>query len=517
MKNSNLSTKAKYKEALALCLRDLEPFKEFKNNEKFINLWITFASLVSDPRKIFKYMRHHKIGLKVAKYYCATALTAEKRGDIHFAQLVYQKGIENKAEPLDYLKTNQNLFLARIGDMFLKQGQKIGVDTDAEALQAEKENLPSFLNRNEAKRVLQPITRKQAKAGTRLEKTQKRRPTERKPEPFTRRNWPLVEKPLIQERLQSLGLKRNTQVEIYEDKTETSVSAFEDKDDKVKDHKPLVRNLCDDYASHQIVDDNTYAHQPTSWNAAGLETSQEPGLRPRQPARTETLDIYESEGEGTEPVMRAQESTEEKRPVLREVDLGEKDAKSKLHSFEVIDVKKVKKVKKQKKRLNPGKSGLHVCKTPTAVTQKVERTTAESSEEDQDTTLHTQHVLEQLEGCLKSTVKGDKVHSRFQSGKKDRTEADHADEPITAELDSESPLTTRIDLEKTFDMYLGHRHYKDGNDNTIIEFNPIGCDEPVASDMYKTPVAAAPKDLYRRKLQLESLGEIYVDSSVEKE
>mmetsp|Transcript_13640 Transcript_13640/g.24311 ORF Transcript_13640/g.24311 Transcript_13640/m.24311 type:complete len:808 (+) Transcript_13640:99-2522(+) len=109
---------------LERCTREFKDDERYKNDEKYIKVWIGYADVFDNPSKIFKYLRENKIGEKVALYYVATAWTAERRGDFSLADKAYSVGLEKHAKPIELLKNRHREFQRRMSRRWLDQAEK---------------------------------------------------------------------------------------------------------------------------------------------------------------------------------------------------------------------------------------------------------------------------------------------------------------------------------------------------------------------------------------------------------
>jgi hypothetical protein len=65
----------------------------YKNDQRFLNVWIQMADKRGDPREVFDFMHEHDICTGLPKYYVAVASVAEKRGDLAAAEAAYLAGV----------------------------------------------------------------------------------------------------------------------------------------------------------------------------------------------------------------------------------------------------------------------------------------------------------------------------------------------------------------------------------------------------------------------------------------
>ncbi|PRP89065.1 hypothetical protein PROFUN_02343 [Planoprotostelium fungivorum] len=112
------STSGKKTEVIQLLERCTQEFKdreEYKNKERYIRIWITYADVCSEPLDVFKFMQANRIGEYVSTFYEAWAIVLESKGNFSSAEKVYKKGIKMLAEPIDNLKKAYLSYQMRMG------------------------------------------------------------------------------------------------------------------------------------------------------------------------------------------------------------------------------------------------------------------------------------------------------------------------------------------------------------------------------------------------------------------
>jgi hypothetical protein len=86
----------------------------YKNDPRFVRLWVRYADAREDPLDCFAYMRTHRIGGESALFYEAWATTLEYKKDFGAADAAYRLGLEHDAQPKNRLEQRQHEFLARM-------------------------------------------------------------------------------------------------------------------------------------------------------------------------------------------------------------------------------------------------------------------------------------------------------------------------------------------------------------------------------------------------------------------
>uniref|UniRef100_K3WKM0 BUB1 N-terminal domain-containing protein n=1 Tax=Globisporangium ultimum (strain ATCC 200006 / CBS 805.95 / DAOM BR144) TaxID=431595 RepID=K3WKM0_GLOUD len=80
---------------LEKCTRVLKEDARYKNDIRYIRVWIQYADLVSNPKDIFKYLYQNKIGEHVSLFYVGWAWVLESMTNYAQAHKVYLKATQN--------------------------------------------------------------------------------------------------------------------------------------------------------------------------------------------------------------------------------------------------------------------------------------------------------------------------------------------------------------------------------------------------------------------------------------
>ncbi|GAB1286713.1 Mitotic checkpoint serine/threonine-protein kinase BUB1 beta [Apodemus speciosus] len=107
-KESNMST------LLERAIETLQGEKRYYNDPRFLSLWIKLGHLCSEPLDMYSYLQSQGIGVSLAQFYISWAEEYEARENFKKADIIFQEGIERKAEPLDRLQSQHRQFQARV-------------------------------------------------------------------------------------------------------------------------------------------------------------------------------------------------------------------------------------------------------------------------------------------------------------------------------------------------------------------------------------------------------------------
>jgi hypothetical protein len=88
---------------LLQCTRLFEDDHRYKNNKKYLRMWIIYADLCETPEDVFNTLTSKQIGVGLAMYYQAYTIVVENQGQWDLADQLYMQGIKAQATPLDSL------------------------------------------------------------------------------------------------------------------------------------------------------------------------------------------------------------------------------------------------------------------------------------------------------------------------------------------------------------------------------------------------------------------------------
>ncbi|OBA19313.1 hypothetical protein METBIDRAFT_221572 [Metschnikowia bicuspidata var. bicuspidata NRRL YB-4993] len=94
------------------CFRDTA---HYKNDPRYLKIWLEYAEYSNSPRDIFVYLAKKSIGQELALYYEQFASFLESKGLTTDAREVFEIGIEKNAWPVKRLQRSFDHFVARSG------------------------------------------------------------------------------------------------------------------------------------------------------------------------------------------------------------------------------------------------------------------------------------------------------------------------------------------------------------------------------------------------------------------
>ncbi|KAG8514557.1 Mitotic checkpoint serine/threonine-protein kinase BUB1 beta, partial [Galemys pyrenaicus] len=107
-KESNMST------LLERAVEALQAEKRYYSDPRFLSLWLKLGHLCSEPLDMYNYLHNQGIGVSLAQFYISWAEEYEARENFKKADMIFQEGIQQKAEPLEKLHSQHRQFQARV-------------------------------------------------------------------------------------------------------------------------------------------------------------------------------------------------------------------------------------------------------------------------------------------------------------------------------------------------------------------------------------------------------------------
>ncbi len=99
---------------LEKCTREFHKDDRYKDDIRYLRVWIQYADCLPDPSDVFSFLMDHDIGQGHSLFYIAYATFCELTRNYAVADSTYQKGIEKKAVPVDRLEQKFSEFQHRM-------------------------------------------------------------------------------------------------------------------------------------------------------------------------------------------------------------------------------------------------------------------------------------------------------------------------------------------------------------------------------------------------------------------
>lgn len=101
-------------QVLERCTSEFRDTVYYKNDPRYLKVWLNYAKYSENPRDIFVYLSRKEIGKNLATYYEEFANYLESNNRISQALTVYKEGLKQNARPVNRLEKRFNEFEKRI-------------------------------------------------------------------------------------------------------------------------------------------------------------------------------------------------------------------------------------------------------------------------------------------------------------------------------------------------------------------------------------------------------------------
>ncbi|NXP49787.1 BUB1B kinase, partial [Heliornis fulica] len=154
-KESNLAA------ILERAVKALNEQQRYYKDPRYLNLWLKFGNCCNEPLDLYSYLHSQEIGTTLALLYITWAEVLEARGSFKKADLIFQEGLQRKAEPLDRLQAQHRQFQTRVSRLALLELEKTPDEDDVGLLGAAEpqRSLLADLKGRGKKTVRAPISR----------------------------------------------------------------------------------------------------------------------------------------------------------------------------------------------------------------------------------------------------------------------------------------------------------------------------------------------------------------------
>nr|XP_013800825.1 PREDICTED: mitotic checkpoint serine/threonine-protein kinase BUB1 beta [Apteryx mantelli mantelli] len=146
---------------LERAVKALNEQQRYYKDPRYLNLWLKFGNCCNEPLDLYSYLHSQEIGTTLALLYITWAEELEARGSFKKADLIFQEGIQRKAEPLDKLQSHHRQFQARVSRQTLLGLEEAADEKDPDLLgtaEPQRSSLADLKGRGK-KKVIAPISR----------------------------------------------------------------------------------------------------------------------------------------------------------------------------------------------------------------------------------------------------------------------------------------------------------------------------------------------------------------------
>ncbi|KFZ62298.1 Mitotic checkpoint serine/threonine-protein kinase BUB1 beta, partial [Antrostomus carolinensis] len=154
-KDSNLAA------ILERAVKALNAQQRYYRDPRYLSLWLKFGDCCNEPLDLYSYLHSQEIGTTLALLYITWAEVLEARGSFKKADLIFQEGLQRKAEPLDKLQSHHRQFQMRVSRQTLLGLEETPDERDTDLLgvaEPQRSSLADLKGRGK-KKVRAPISR----------------------------------------------------------------------------------------------------------------------------------------------------------------------------------------------------------------------------------------------------------------------------------------------------------------------------------------------------------------------
>ncbi|KAM6133055.1 mitotic checkpoint serine/threonine-protein kinase BUB1 beta [Phoenicopterus ruber ruber] len=146
---------------LERAVKALNEQQRYYKDPRYLNLWLKFGDCCNEPLDLYSYLHSQEIGTTLALLYITWAEVLEARGSFKKADLIFQEGLQRKAEPLDKLQSHHRQFQTRVSRQTLLGLEETPDEKDTgllEAAEPQRSSLADLKGRGK-KKARAPISR----------------------------------------------------------------------------------------------------------------------------------------------------------------------------------------------------------------------------------------------------------------------------------------------------------------------------------------------------------------------
>ncbi|NXG56295.1 BUB1B kinase, partial [Hemiprocne comata] len=146
---------------LERAVKALNDQQRYYQDPRYLSIWLKFGNYCNEPLDVYSYLHSQEIGTTLALLYITWAEALEARGSFKKADLIFQEGLQHKAEPLDKLQSHHRQFQTRVSRQALLELEETPDESDTGLLGAaepQRRSLADLKGRGK-KKVKAPISR----------------------------------------------------------------------------------------------------------------------------------------------------------------------------------------------------------------------------------------------------------------------------------------------------------------------------------------------------------------------
>lgn len=114
-----------YVQLLERCTRKFKDEERYRNDKRYLRVWIKYADALDDPTDVFRYLYSNGIGEDLALFYVAWAFVVERAKNYALADKIYTRGKNRLAQPVEELKEKHRQFQRRMSRVAIAAQQQV--------------------------------------------------------------------------------------------------------------------------------------------------------------------------------------------------------------------------------------------------------------------------------------------------------------------------------------------------------------------------------------------------------
>ncbi|XP_063696925.1 uncharacterized protein LOC134827945 [Culicoides brevitarsis] len=117
--NTHMDTENQFRKSLEQCLSIYENYDGYKQDVRFVKLWIKYIDMQPNPPQMYQMLYHRGVGTRIAAFYIGWAHYFDSAGAFKQAESIFNLALQTHAEPLEELREAQNKFRMSIAQRML--------------------------------------------------------------------------------------------------------------------------------------------------------------------------------------------------------------------------------------------------------------------------------------------------------------------------------------------------------------------------------------------------------------
>jgi hypothetical protein len=114
-------------ELLEACARHFKSTSHYRNDQRYIKVWISYANHLTNPSDLFMFLYKNDIGKDVALFWVAWAYVAEVRSDFTTAHKLFTKAQDRVVDDAELVRSRFKQFMRRMNRLWVNYQEEEGI------------------------------------------------------------------------------------------------------------------------------------------------------------------------------------------------------------------------------------------------------------------------------------------------------------------------------------------------------------------------------------------------------